>query len=190
LIFFSTGKTYLNPQIGVAWWDTNLNESYHLRAIGTSGRSWLVHPGTFAPYDARTMQEDWCFVTKERRLTAIYGTTGSFAIFKELEAAKTAEDVERIVARRGWSCHNEERTREFDRFVADFFANTNRARGKKHRWLSLIGRPDHIWAQRQTDDYAFQEPVVSVEIWRERTLWDGGAIQRVGSTKIHTIRVP
>jgi hypothetical protein len=190
LIFFSTGKTYFNPQIGVAWWDTKLSESYHLYAVGKSGRSWPVSPASFAPYEARMMQEDWCFVTRERRLTAIYGTTGSFAVFQELEAARTAEDVARIVSRHGWSCHDVARAKSFDGFVAEFFENTNRAGGRKHRWLSLIGRPAHIWAQRQSDDFAFQEPVVCVEIWRERRLWNGDAIVPVGSEKIHVIQVP
>ncbi|MDX2022843.1 MAG: hypothetical protein SF187_21600 [Deltaproteobacteria bacterium] len=189
LLLCSGQRTYFNPTTGVAWYDTNFNELYHLQAVGKSGRTYDLDPNVFAPYDARMTQENFCYLSDEPYLTAIYGQTGNHAVLRKLEASKTAAEALAVLNAHRRPCTDDKRRAAWDTLVSRTMANINR-RGLPHRWLALLGRFDHIWLLRKGPRFSANEPVVRVQVWRERTLFTGDRIVSVSKTKIHEVDVP
>ncbi len=189
LIFFSVERTYFNPTTGVSWYDTNHNELYHVMAVGLSGKRYEVDPNFLAPYDARMTQENFCFLTDEPHLTAIYGQTGNHKVLTKLADARTAQAVENVFQEHKRDCRSEAKAAAWDKLISSSFSNTNLF-GRKHRWLSWIGRPDHIWLLRPSPKYQLQEPVKRIEVWREVTLFDGESVLRLDNKMIHEVEVP
>lgn len=189
LLLCSGQRTYFNPTTGVAWYDTNFNELYHLQAVGVSGQTYPLDPNVFAPYDARMTQENFCYLSSEPYLTAIYGQTGNHAVLMELARSQTAEQAMAVLNAHPRRCNDDNRRAAWDRLVSQTMANIN-DRGFPHRWLAMIGRFDHIWLLRKQSRFGANEPVVRVQVWRERTLYNGERIVSVSKAMIHEVSVP
>lgn len=187
LVFFSRGRTYFNPQNGVAWYDTRMLLDYTIHAIGESGESYLVAPGFLKPMDLHFSQGDLCYATTERKATAIYGVTGSYQTMTALEKLKKAEDALRI-EKRGRRCKAGKRAR-FDDFFKKYFKSVNRYGRRPYGWLSWLGRPRHLWLFPKGDLYDFQEPVERIELWREVVVKFADEAHRFDKRRVHVVEI-
>ena len=70
-----------------------------------------------------------------------------------------------------------------------YFGNLNKY-GRPHRWLSWIGRPQHLWVQQQGDLYDMQEPVKKIELRREVVVHQGGKLHGFGPKTVNTLSIP
>jgi hypothetical protein len=191
LLVYSVHRIYFYPQTRVFWYDTRMNELYHVFAVGESGQRYLVDPQYFSPMDAQMAMDNHCFLSDERRLTAVYGTTGSFGTFKALEAMKSPDDLAKIRQSRGGNCKKPEQAKNFDAFVSRFFRNLNRKKKRPWRFLSLVGRPHHLWTQRQDGPFFDKnERVVRVEVERQYVVHLQDGFHRLPSELIHSVDVP
>jgi hypothetical protein len=187
LVFFSRERTYFNPQTGVSWYDSRMLIDYTLEAVGESGERYLVAPGFLKPMDLHFVQGDLCYATHERKATAIFGVTGSYSTMKRLEEIKSAEESLRIAAR-GRKCAAGKRDR-FDDFFKRYFASVNRYGGRPYGWLAWLGRPRHLWVFPKGNLYDFQEPVTTIELWREVVVKFEGEAHRFDKRLVHTVDI-
>ncbi|MDH3202275.1 MAG: hypothetical protein OEM15_15395 [Myxococcales bacterium] len=188
VVYFSLGRTYFFPQAGVAWYDTRMVEDYTIRAIGESGKDYLVSPSFLTPMEMHFVQGRLCYASNERTVTSIYGTTGSHGVLTRLEELEKPEDALKLL-QRGGNCHNAQQDKRFEDFFVRYFGNLN-ARGRPHRWLSWIGRPTHLWVQPQGELYDMQEPVNQIELWREVVVHHGDRLHRLEKKRVKEIKIP
>jgi hypothetical protein len=187
LVYFSMGRTYFFPQIGVAWYDTRLVENYTIHAIGESGKQYLVSPSFLTPMEMHFVQGRLCYVTTEKSLTSIYGTTGSQSVLTRLESLEKPEDALELL-HRGRTCFDAQQDKRLEDFFVRYFRNLNE-RGRPHRWLSWIGRPTHLWVQPRGELYDMQEPVDRIEIWREVIVHHDDALHSLEKKRVREIAI-
>lgn len=187
-IFYANHRIWYNPKTHVSWWDTRLTENYEIYAIGDSGKRYHVHPKWLEPNEMHWIMGSLCYATNERSVSGIYAT-GSRRVARVLEEAKVPEDALKLV-RRGRSCRNPERQKlEFDDYMKRYFSFTNR-HGKPHRWLTWIGRPNHLVTMRQGEFYDLEEPVKQVDLHRELVFHFQGKLHRMDERRVHSVQVP
>ena len=194
-IYYADNKIWYNPQIGVSWFDTRLTQSYLIYAVGESGKKYLVDPNYFAPHAIHLVQGHLCYLGKVRSVTAIYGTTGSFATMKRLQEADSP-DVAWKMLKRGRLCTGGRYARWkkwTTSLITRTFSNINR-HGQRHEWLEWVGRPAHLQVHTQppADGELFdeQERVQTVELWHEPVFWQGGQLHRQPATLAAEIPIP
>jgi hypothetical protein len=124
------------------------------------------------------------YLSTEHHLTGVYGTGYNYPLYKELYKLKSADDAAKLRRTRGRNGYNKAATVEFGNFVRQYLHNTNKAGGRKHRWLGWIAKPEHLMTWPVWTDYDYQEPVVHLEVWREATFFDRNDIVSWGETKL------
>lgn len=192
-IFWANNRVWYYPQTHVIWWDTRFTENYEIYAIGASGQRYLVPPTEIKPMDMHFTQGRLCYATdKERTLTGIYATSGSYATMKRLEAA-SAEEAFKMFERSG-SCKKEQG--KFDEFMKRYFGNLNRG-GRKLRWMDWIDRPKHLWVFPKGElnggdnvVYDGQEKVAKIELWLTLVQHQDGKLHRSEPRLTHTVEIP
>lgn len=190
LLYYSGHRTYLNPQNGVAWYDSKLTARFLIHAIDEDGERHLVDPATITPMDTRVVMEDFCYLAPDqRRITSIYGTTGNLRAVKALEDVKTEAELHAVMNKYGGRCKNPGLKARLETLLATYFRNTNAAGGRKHRWLSAVGRPDHLWVWQREPTYDFSKKIVRLEIWRVWYFYDGQRIHRWNPIKVTEVEV-
>jgi hypothetical protein len=182
------------PQNNLVWWDTRLTEDYNLYVVGPSGKRYFVPSTYLAPLDFHFTQGALCPMTdKERSLSFVYATTGSYAIMRRLQDISRPEEAFEQ-HRRAKPCKNPKMQKVYDDFLKTYFRNLNRRGEKRYPWLSWFGRPTHLWVfppeTALGDYYAEQEPVVKVELWLTLAVYHGGKIHRTEPKLTRTLDVP
>lgn len=189
LVYYSLQWIWFSPQIGVAWYDTRFMENYEIHVVDTKGSKYMMHPSSFAPGEVHWEQGFFCYATTgERTLTQVYGTVYNHHIFKAIEAIKDPKEA-LLMHRRERLCDDARGKKTFEDFMQRFFGNLNRSKGFRHRWLSWIGRPTHIWIQPPGIFYKGQAPVVRVEVWRTLVLHHEGALHRLEHKLVRSLDI-
>ncbi len=191
-VYYCDQRIWYTPQVNLAWWDTRLMDNYEMYAVGHSGKKYLVNPTYFAPLDFMWTQGDLCSLApKERRLTGIYATTGSYNIMKRLQAIESPKAA-LAWRNRSRTCNDKKHTkrrRTLNKFLKRFFTNVNQ-HGKRHTWLDYIGRPGHLQLYPQGDDqYDGQEQVKELELYVYTAVYFGGQIHRSERHLATTIKI-
>lgn len=180
---------YLKP-VGLGWFDTRLNHVFDLRAVGASGKSYRVSRDFMAPFDVIFAQNRFSYLTDERVVVNTFGTTRKVKVAQRIDAARTNADIKAIRQAFGRNQWHTKRTRYFDKFIKQFFAQLNRRRAKTMvpRWMAA---PHHIQVSAVGPDvYALQEPVRSIEVWYKEAFYDGDTIRVLREAVVRTIPIP
>ncbi len=189
VVYFSLGHGYYLPQIGVAWYDSRMVESYVFYAVGDSGKRYFLDPSYLTPMDIQWIQGRLCYATEETSATGIYGVTRSQRIFQALEEIPRPGDAMALV-KRGRKCADARQRDIFDEFFRRYFRTINRS-GRQHTWLSAIGRPRHLYVFPKADlKYDTQEPVRRLELWREIIVLHGDKAHKLETKLTHTVEIP
>lgn len=177
----------------VSWYDTRLEQNYELWGIGESGQRYLIDPATITPMDMHWTQGSFCYTTNDHSLTGIFATSGNYGIMKKLENYEQPEQALRLF--KGAKRCGNKRRKAFDDFMIRYFGNINRY-GRKHQWLSWIGRPAHIWVfpkgsfYEGLDRYEEQEPLTRIEVTRQVIYRHGGKLHNLDQELVHTVDIP
>jgi hypothetical protein len=137
--------------------------------------------------EIRFVQGSHCSATNDHSLTGIYATSGNYRVMKQLE---TFEHPEQALAlfKRQRTCRNK-RKRKMDQFMRRYFGNLNRY-GRRHRWISWIGKPHHIWVSPRGNLYDMQEPVARIEMVRQLIYRHGGKLHNLDEATVYGVEIP
>ena len=145
------------PHVGLAWYDTTLNTSFELEAVGVSGKTYAVPRGLLAPYDLLFSQNRFAFLSQDKLLVGTYGTSFDDSMVESLQNVSARRDLAELEAASGRVFYNEVRAQRFVHFLQVFFGNLNR-RGPTKLAISFVGAPHHIWnGRREEPIYRYQE---------------------------------
>lgn len=183
------GRQYFRPQIGVAWWDTNMNEVYEIHAIGQSGTDYRLAPDAFAPNDVTLVQANYWKLAKDRTLVNVYGSAYNHDLFVALRDATSLQQLPSLLARFGTNHYNEAWQKSFDELMRRSLRSWNE-NGFRYRWLRWIGRPPHLWVFPRDAVSKLPETIATIQVTRQRVLGVNGSFQRGEREVIHSVPIP
>lgn len=160
----------------LAWYDTELNEVYHLEAVTTSGRTYHIPRTLMTPYEVYFAQNKFHFLSPDKFINGRYGTTVSWQATRRLDGRPTAEIADAVREELGRVEQHERKTAAFDRFIQRYFANLNR-RGCRSLIPEWMLPPQHIYSVVPEPRFAGQEEVVMVRVIHERSLYQRDRIE-------------
>lgn len=182
------GRQYFKPQIGVAWWDTNLNEVYEINAIGKSGASYRMSPDAFAPSDVTLVQANYWKLSKEPTLMNVYGSAYNHDQMVAIKNAKSLNELPALQYKFGQIRYNEAWASSFDELMRRNFRSWNE-HGFRHRWLKWIGRPPHLWVSPRNAVDKLPENIERVEVTRQAVLGVNDTFLRGERKVIHSVAI-
>ena len=172
----------------LAWYDTELNETYHLEAVTTFGKTYHIPRTLLTPYEVYFAQNKFHFLSDEKFVNGRYGTTVSWDVTRRLDGRPTAAVAKAVREEFGKVEHHERKTAAFDRFVQRYFENLNR-RGLRHFIPEILQPPQHIYSVVPEPRYVGQEPVVMVRVIHERSLYQRDRIETLKREVLREIRI-
>ena len=172
----------------LAWYDTELNEIYHLEAVTSSGRTYHIPRTLLTPYEVYFAQNKFHFLSDEKFINGRYGTTVSWEATRRLDGRPTAAIAEAVREELGHVEHHERKMAAFDRFIQTYFQNVNR-RGIQHFIPESLQPPQHIYSVVPEPRFAGQEPVVMVRVIHERSLYQRDRIETLKRVVLREISI-
>lgn len=174
----------------LAWYDTELNEQYHLEVVTDQGETYHL-PRTFlVPYEVYFAQNKFHFLTHDQYVNGRYGTTPSWNVARSLDGRPTREVAEAVREDLGHQEYSDQKVAAFDRFLKTYFANLNQ-RGTQHPFGFRVWQPpQHIYSVVPEPQYAMQGPVSQVRVIHERALYQRDQIVTLKRDVIRQIDVP
>ena len=172
----------------LAWYDTELNEIYHLEAVTSSGKTYNIPRTLLTPYEVYFAQNKFHFLCDEKFINGRYGTTVSWEATRRLDGRPTADVADAVRNELGKLEFHERKIAAFDRFIQGYFRNMNR-HGVRHVIPEILQPPQHIYSVVPEPQYAGQEPVVMVRIIHERSLYQRDRIETLKREVLREIRI-
>lgn len=174
----------------LAWYDTELNEQYHLEVVTNSGETYQL-PRTFmVPYEVYFAQNKFHFLTRDKYVNGRYGTTSSWEVCRRLDGQPSPETAETVREELGEIEYSEQKVAAFDRFIKSYFANLNH-RGKQEGIIPrFLQPPQHIYSVVPEPRYAMQGEVAAVRVIHERSLYQRDRIETLKREVVREIKIP
>lgn len=172
----------------LAWYDTELNECYHLEAVTSSGKTYNIPRTLLTPYEVYFAQNKFHFLSQDKFVNGRYGTTVSWEVTRRLDGQPATAIAETVREELGHIEYHEKKLAAFDRFVTRYFQNLNR-RGLQHTIPEILQPPQHIYSVVPAPKYAGQEPVVMVRVIHERSLYQRDRIETLKREVLREIRI-
>ncbi|MDB5390659.1 MAG: hypothetical protein JWM11_6305 [Planctomycetaceae bacterium] len=174
----------------LAWYDTELNEQYHLEAVTDSGEVFQV-PRTFmVPYEVYFAQNKFHFLTQDKYVNGRYGTTSNWDVCRKLDGQPTRETAEAVREELGTAEYSDQKISGFDRFIERYFANLN-ARTTQHAVVpAFLQPPQHIYSVVPEPRYESQGKVALIRVIHERSLYQRDRIETLKREVVREIRIP
>lgn len=179
---------YFDPP-WLAWYDTELNEIYHLEAVTASGQTFNIPRTLLTPYEVYFAQNKFHFLSSDPFVNGRYGTTPIWEVARRLDGSPTKDLAETVRQELGESEQNDKKTAAFDRFLQRYFSNLNR-RGISHTIPERLQPPQHIYSIVSEPRYHGQGPVVAVRVIHERALYQRDRIECLKREVLREIEIP
>lgn len=178
---------YFKP-IPLAWHDTSVNDSFRLEVVGQSGRIYKV-PRTFmAPYDTVFSQNQFQYLSNEKFLVGVYGSTASAEVARQVGRVTDIEELDALSRAQGQVRFDAERATDFDRFVRTFFRALNRTKEKRvvPDWMAT---PHHIQSFAGEGCFAIQEDVLRARVVHVRSHYHDGQIDVIRTATVREVDI-
>ncbi|MDB5339195.1 MAG: hypothetical protein JWN70_4814 [Planctomycetaceae bacterium] len=172
----------------LAWYDTELNEIYHLEAVTPSGKTYNIPRTLLTPYEVYFAQNKFHFLSDEKFINGRYGTTVSWEATRRLDGRPTAAVADAVRNELGKIEFHERKIAAFDRFIQGYFRNLNR-HCMRHFIPEILQPPQHIYSVVPEPRYAGQEPVAMVRVIHERSLYQRDRIEILKRDVLREIRI-
>jgi len=174
----------------LAWYDTELNEQYHLEVVTTSGQTYHL-PRTFlVPYEVYFAQNKFHFLTHDKYVNGRYGTTSSWEVAQRIDGRPTRDVAESVREELGDAEYSEKKSNAFERFLKRYFAALNERGGHHAFGTSLPQPPQHIYSVVPEPRYAMQDSVALVRVIHERSLYQRDRIELLKREVVREISIP
>lgn len=148
---------------GLAWLDAPISYGYEMEAVGESGVAYHVPAAAFAPLD-HELTFSRLQLGPTVPLSGGYGSVVNEADMDRLSTAATFDDVARLEASQPETTLVE----ESQDFLLAFFDRSNEQR--RFGWLYRLGPPSYYWTQADSPDFAFDEPLVALDVYHVTSL--------------------
>ena len=172
----------------LAWYDTELNEVYHLEAITASGQTYHIPRTLITPYEVYFAQNKFHFLSPDKFINGRYGTTVSWQATRRLDGRPTAEIANAVREELGKVEQHDRKTAAFERFIQRYFSNLNR-RGSHSVIPEWLLPPQHIYSVVPEPRFAGQEKVVMVRVIHERSLYQRDRIETLKREVLREISI-
>lgn len=179
---------YFDPP-WLAWYDTELNEVYHLEAVTAAGQTFNIPRTLMTPYEVYFAQNKFHFLSRDRFVNGRYGTTADPRVARRLDGTPTREVAESVRNELGELEYNPKKAAAFARFVQTYFANLNR-RGISHDIPRAFHPPQHIYSVVAGPRFNGQHAVVQVRVIHERSLYQRDRIETIKRDVLEEIDIP
>lgn len=179
---------YFDPP-WLAWYDTELNEIYHLEAVTTSGKTFNIPRTLMTPYEVFFAQNKFHFLSRDKFVNGRYGTSPHREVARRLDGAPTRDIAEAVRNELGEMEYSEKKIAAFDRFIQRYFENLNR-RGSPHLIPAILHPPQHIYSVIEEPRFSGQEAVVLVRVIHQRSLYQRDRVESLKRDVIREITIP
>lgn len=189
LILFSP---YFFRPATLAWFDTPLNNVYHLEVVDSEGSTHRVDAGYIAPYDVIFAQNRFYYLSETDVLTYTYGSTSDYNLAQALEDAGTDEVISELKRTFGSNWYIAQDAQNFDRFIQSYFHNLNAGISTQGRQvLPLLPlAPHHIHSFPAGDLGLIRFPIREVRVRFQEVYYDGEALRILQDRLIREILIP
>jgi hypothetical protein len=188
LLVIATSHFLFSPP-WLAWFDTELNEQYHLELVTVSGETFHL-PRTFlAPYEVYFAQNKFHFLTHDKYVNGRYGTTSSLEVCKRLDGKPTRDTADAVREELGETEFSEQKIAAFDRFMQRYLGNLNQ-RGSQYALVPhFFQPPQHIYSIVPAPRFAGQDKVALVRVIHERSLYQRDRIETLKREVVREIPI-
>lgn len=179
---------YFDPP-WLAWYDTELNEIYHLEAVTSTGKTFNIPRTLLTPYEVFFAQNKFHFLSPEKFVNGRYGTTPYWEVAHRLDGQPTREIADAVRNEFGELEHNAKKSAAFERFMQRYFANLNR----RHATAvipEILLPPQHIYSTVSEPRFSGQETVVLVRVIHERSLYQRDRVETLKREVLREIEIP
>lgn len=175
--------------VALTWFDSRASNSYRLEAVGESGKRYLIPPRMLAPFEQTYMVARFHPLSEEPVLDVHWSATKDQKLARQLNEARSAEQVLAIEEQMGRVKFDPKRREEVARFLQQFFRNIHHRRDERRR-LHWIAAPRGIWTLPEDGEYRYQEPLKSLDFVQVLTFFDGTTVQTVRSRTVLSVKIP
>ena len=175
------------PVLG--WFDTGLSYNYRFVALGASGRSYVLHPGYFSPYeDVFTMTAFSYLPVGHSVLTGAYGVTKNKAVAKSILRAKSAEEIFELERTLGTVRFNAANTARLVQFIEVFVRRKN-SRPAGGFSLSVLAPPPQFISLRAGVNDTGSDPIRQVRFEEATTRFNGHIPEQIRLIEVARITI-
>lgn len=168
-ILIALAPFYFSP-MWLSWFDTELNEIYHLQVVTTSGKTLNVPRTLMTPYEVYFAQDKFHFLLHDKLVNGRYGTTSIRDVALALDGRPTPQLAERVREKFGQTEFNAARGDSFQRFLTQYFRNLNE-RQTVRAVPGVIQPPQHIYSIVPEPRFDGREKVASIRVIHVRSLY-------------------
>lgn len=168
VILIGFGYLWCRP-VSLAWRDVPFSYTYKFRAVTENGKSFLLPPKFFSPYDYQFTLGNFKYLNPQKRLPVVWGSTPlkNGKVFSSLDSAEAIFDFEK---KSGITFYNKERAEKFSDFIRDFITNSNEISNDRN-FISYIQPPRLLMTFPSKPSPFGNEKIILVEILETTTLY-------------------
>lgn len=184
------GAPLVFQPIWLAWYDTELNDHYHLQAVTSDGSEYWIPRTSLTPQEVYFAQNKFHFLVPELRfVVGRYGTTPDAEVMRRLDGSPTRDSAEAVCKELGDTAFSERKAADFDRFIQRFFAMANQhpQRTLVPHWLQA---PQHIYSWTPSPALPITATVREVRVVHVRALYQRDRIETLRNQVVRVISIP
>jgi hypothetical protein len=181
------GALWCRP-LPLVWLDAPMTYTYRVEAIGESGRSYVLPPRFFAPYDYQFTLGGFRYLVPAERLSITWGAIHDVRVLERLEQPGAREEVSAIEKAFGYDAFDPARAAAFDEFVRHF-AGTWSRRPSESRWWEALGPPRLLWTFPRGPLPSAADPIAAVNVHEVTSFFDGRRYVEVRKVPVRQVQV-
>src|SRR5687768_7170229 len=136
---------FWTPSENLTWFDTPLTYTLELEGVDDRGATYALPAGFFRPYSDALVLGVAGATSAPAQLTRGMGVTMDRSNAEALAAARSADEVFALEARRGPARGNPAATAALDDFLGAYASNARCASERDPAILRVVGVPRHLW---------------------------------------------
>jgi hypothetical protein len=181
------GVLWCRP-LPLVWLDAPMTYTYRMEAIGASGRSYVLPPQFFAPYDYQFTLSGFRYLVPAERLPITWGAIHDVRLLERLEQAGAREETSAIEKDFGYDAFDPARAAVFDEFVRHF-AETWSRRSSESRWWEALAPPRLLWTFPRGQWPSPGDPIATVNVHEVTSFFDGQRYVEVRKILVRQVQV-
>lgn len=186
LLLILSSERFLKP-VRLTWADARATNTYRWYATGESGQRYHLPPRFFAPYDYDFTLSRFSYLSREPAMGITWGAA-SRPLAEMLHGVTTPDEILEIEDEVKIDLFSHERTETFSDFVRVFVDGINEYPDRKmaFRWARA---PRLLWTFGDDTEYAYHEPIHSVEAVQVLSFFDGDSYRVIRERSVFKIDI-
>ena len=186
--FLIISGVYWCRPIKLAWQDVPVNYVYRFEGKTENGKTVVLPPAFFAPYDYQFTLSGFHSLCDRPLLPIVWGAS-DVATSNLLMEADSPKKIFAVEQSEGTVRYNEKGSVQVDLFIQQYISNWNKRLSKK-TGLSVFAPPRLLWTFPQQATFEVPEKIISVSVIQVTTFYLEGQYSEIRNVPIQEIKIP